>query len=159
MPRKAAWPKETSAPYPRIRSRESAAIPKIMARARRERMKLSAPSLAANGASARAANRRPGSTIRRGAGGARGGLCASAIVVTPTSSLGGEEAGGAEEQHGRHQDVDQHRRHRPTGLARHRGVEKGAEKARREEAAQRVDEADQDGGEKGAADRADATDH
>src|SRR5687768_13057618 len=79
---------------------------------------------------------------------------ATAVVL----SLRREQAGRPEEEHRRHQNVDQHRCQRSPGLARRSGVERKAEKVWSEGAPDRVDETDEESRQERALDRPDAAD-
>src|SRR5260370_14545286 len=91
----------------------------------------------------------------RGPGG-RAGEAASKTAIS--TALRREQAGRSDVEHDRHQQVDQHRGDgRPDG-ARRRWPHDETQNVDRERSPERVDEADEERGQKGTADRADAAD-
>src|SRR5215217_2094756 len=120
-----------------MRSSAMAAMPKIITRVSRDRTYPSAPEkVASSGAAAKAAKSTRGTISNRVVNDGAGADWVSAIsVMAAPSALYGKQPGGAEEQDGCHENVDQHRGDGASGLACGGGIEDEAQQVRREGAA------------------------
>src|SRR3712207_8016266 len=115
--------------------------------------------MASRGAAAKAAKSTMGTAsslvLRRGLG--TEDVSASSVMVAP-STFHGKQSGGPEEQHGCHEDIDEHRRNGAAGLAGCRRIKNEPQQVGRKGASHRVDEPNQECSEEGATDGSDPAD-